>query len=247
MAGTGYSKSFARFLPLTSRTREECERHYVDVHFAFARRMLAAQPNLITYHTGVAVAEYDIAGGWSQYPRAWRFVMLRLRAGQAREASPEIAELIAQDHRNCLRDLRSCKVSEDVVLDRRSGQTVLVKYLFEFDRHPDTPADVAASAFRVIVDAVVAAADSAQGLRLVVANDVLSESATEAIDEPGQRSLGRPLPETTKQGYLELYFDDVTDAEEWFAREEIRSLLQDPSFAVARGYRIEERCGVDKR
>lgn len=247
MIDTGLDKSLARFLPLQSLSRAECERHYTKVHIPFARAMLRDQPAVISYHTDRVVAEYDLAGGWRQRPRAWRFVLLHLQPGQHRTTSADLQEAIAQDHRNCLRELRSCAVRERVALDRRNGQLVLCKYLFEYDRRVDTDLQTDRERFHAVVDGALDLLDQAAGLRLVLVDDVISEGATEPIDEPGQRRLDHYLPSTDKLGYLEFYFDNIYGAETWFARPEVRAMLCDQYFAVARGYRIEEHCGIDKR
>jgi hypothetical protein len=202
---------------------------------------------VVTYHTNRVTAERDITGGWSQRPRAWRFVILRFAPGAILNFAPEVAELVTQDHRNFLRELRSFRVDADILIDNLSGQTALAKYVLELDRYPETTAPDAERDLVLLVDRLKAEAAEAFGLRLVEVNRVLSEGETEPIDEPGQRPLGRPLAETTKQAYLEIYFDQQEWAEDWFARPVVHALLADPCFAMSRVYRVEEQCQVDKR
>lgn len=243
---TAGGKNISHFLPVSTVPPEECDRHYTDVHSRFARGFMRAADDVVSYHINRAVAEYDLVGDWRQRPRAFRFIVLRTKDGPLR-LPPHLAAVVAEDHRAFLRELRSFPVEEVTVLDELRGQTSLVKYLFELDRHPDTdPADA-----RRTLDAQTAAlaeqANHALGLRLLVANHALGERETAPIDEPGQRPLATLLPQTTKQGFLELWFDQREWAEEWFRRPAVRELLQDPAWALCRGYRVEEECGIDRR
>ena len=240
------AKTISHFLPVSTRSRGECDRHYMEVHTRFARRFLREMDDVVAYHVGLATAEYDLSGDWRQEPRAFRFIVMRTTGGPLR-LPPELGEVIAQDHRNFLRELRQFSVEEQVLVDELRGQTALVTYLFEFDRAgTDDPAEA-----RRRLDAGMARlrdeAAHAFGLRLLVVNRVLDERATEPIDEPGQRPLPRLLPETTKQAFVELWFDQQEWAEEWFRRPAVRAVLQDRAWALARGYRIDESCGLDRR
>jgi len=244
-----YDKTLSTFNPLTARGREECERHYTEVHTRFARHLLRDRHHVVSYHIDRAVAQYDVRGGFGQRPDAWRIVILRLQPGTRLGLSSEEQEQVVQDHRNCLRDLRSFRLSERVVLDELRGQTALVKYLFHFERAPGEEG-VRGDAERLgeIADQLARRAEDGDvGLRLLVQDTVLSEQATEAVDEPGQRSIGRLLEQTTKVGFLECYFDEQEWAEDLFVLPDVRALLLDPHFAAVRGYRVEEGCGFDHR
>ena len=74
-------KVIGRFDPTPSRTPEECERHYTEVHVHMAQDLLRPMPSLLSYHTNRAVAQADVNGSWRQRPRAWRFVVLRFTPG----------------------------------------------------------------------------------------------------------------------------------------------------------------------
>ena len=76
------SKAFSRFEPTPSRSPEECERHYSEVHVRMAQDLLRPMPTLLSYYTDRAVAQADVNGGWRQRPRAWRFVVLRFTPGE---------------------------------------------------------------------------------------------------------------------------------------------------------------------
>ena len=75
-------KVIGRFDPTPSRTPDECERHYTQVHVRTAQHLLRPMPSLLSYYTNGAVAQADVTGGWKQRPRAWRFVVLRFTPGE---------------------------------------------------------------------------------------------------------------------------------------------------------------------
>ena len=224
------------------------------MHTRWARNLLRDRPNLVSYHINRSLAAYDVRGGFGQRADAWRWVILRMTAGTRLGLSPAEQELVVQDHRNCLRDLRSFRVDERIVLDELRGQTALVKYLFDFETAPErsdaaASSDVAASArLAAIADELATSArDGDVGLRLLLSNAVTAEQASEAVDEPGQRSVPRLVEHSTKVGFLECYFDQQEWADDFFALPQVRTLLRDPAFASIRGYRIDEGCGFDHR
>jgi hypothetical protein len=240
-------KTISQFLPLSSVSRRDAVRHYRKVHTRFARRLLREMDQVVSYHIDRADREFDVNGGWRQRPRAFRFVVLRFAPGRAFEFPPEVAERIVADHRVFLRELRSFRVAEEVVLDRLAGQTALQKYVFEYERPSDMSADEGERQFDRVVREAQASAPGAFGVRLVLANRVLSEQASEAVDEPGQRTLSTALRETSKQGFLEFYLDQREWAQEWFAQPQVRDALLGGPWALARGYRVTETCGLDRR
>lgn len=239
-------KSISQFLPLAARTRRDADRHYRTVHTRFARAQLRTMPHVLSYHTNRADAEYDLAGGWEQRPRAFRFVILRFAPGHGLEFPPEVRAQVAEDHRQFLRELRGFAVEEEVILDRLTGQTALVKYLFEFERPTAATQSDGAAALSALIASIEREGADATGLRRVVLDRVETEAVAEPIDEPGQRPTDQTLPETTKQAFLEFWFDHPDWAEEWFARPAVRAALRDPWWDVARGYRVTEECGVDR-
>src|SRR5581483_4232228 len=141
------SKTIGRFEPTPSRTPEECERHYTEVHVRMAQDFLRPMRAVRSYHIDRAVAQADSSGGWRQRPHAWRFVVIRYREGESLEFTPEQAETVARDHVNCLYRLRHCEVAEEVLLDRLGGQLGLSKFVVEADRAPGVDGDRAWSAF----------------------------------------------------------------------------------------------------
>jgi hypothetical protein len=246
------------FNPVVSLGLDECERHYSTVHTRWARHLLRDRPHVVSYHIDRASAAYDVRGGFGQRPDSWRWVILRLAPGQRLGLSGAEQDQVVEDHRNCLRDLRSFAVDERVVVDELRGQTALVKYLFDVERTGDGPAGSAGGdrtrsvtddrlRLSALADSLAEHAGSGDhGLRLLLADTVTREQATEPVDEPGQRPVGRVLEDSTKIGFLELYFDQQEWAEDFFGQPAVRALLR-PGFARVRGYRVEEACGFDHR
>jgi hypothetical protein len=199
-------KHFSRFDPTPSRTPEECERHYTQIHVHMAQELLRPMPALLTYHVNRAVAQADVTGGFNARPRAWRFAVLRFTPGEALAFSPEQNEMVAQDHVNCLYRLRSCEAEEAVLMDRLGGSTALAKFMLEADRPASVDPEQAWSSFRALADRVLSVMDGAFGARALFLNRVLTEVECEPLDVEGQRPVGL-LQQTTRVGYLEAYFD----------------------------------------
>jgi len=199
-------KSISRFLPTPARTAEECERHYSQVHVRMAQDLLRPMPALVSYDIDRALAQADVTGRWFQRPHAWRFVVLRFVAGEALAFTPEQNEMVAQDQVNCLYRLRHCDVEETVRLDRLGGQLTLAKFMLEADRPPSVDPEQAWAAFGALADRVEAAMEGAFGARALIVNRALAELECEPVDVEGQRPIGL-LPETTRVGYIEAYFD----------------------------------------
>ena len=200
-------KLFSRFDPTPSRTPDDCERHYTQVHVHMAQELLRPMPSLLSYHTDRAVAQADVNGAFKQRPRAWRFAVVRTAPGEALAFSPEQGEMVAQDQVNCLYRLRSCAAEETVLLDRLGGaQTALSKFMLEADRPASVDPEQAWRSFTELADRVLAAMDGTFGARALFVNRVLNEVECEPLDVEGQRPIGI-VDETTRVGYLEAYFD----------------------------------------
>lgn len=242
-----YDKTFSTFSPLAAQPVEESDRHYREVHSPFARRFLREMEQVVSYHTARATAELDLAGGWRQRPRAFRYITMRFLPGRSLELPEELHERIVQDHRSCLRDLRSFRVREQVLLDRLSGQTGTSKHVVELERRAGTSPDEGDRYLDKQLEVLAEQAQGAFGLRQVLVDHVLGEAGTEPVDEPGQRPLRRLLPSTTAHAFVEVYADHADWAEEWLARPAVRAVVQDVWWGVARCYRVAEECGLDKR
>lgn len=240
-------KTVSHFLPLPSMTAEAADLHYLQVHTRFARHFLRGMDWVVSYHINRAVAEYDLLGGWAQQPHAFRFIIMRFLPGRGLELPEELRDLIVEDHRNFLSELRPFRVREQVALDRLSGQTALEKYVFEFDRPDGTTPGEAAGHLDARVQALVDESASAFGIRQILVDHVEAEGATAPVDVPGQRPLPGMLPTTSRHAFVEFYFDQREWAEDWFARPAVRALLQDRFWQSVRGYRVQEQCGLDRR
>jgi hypothetical protein len=241
------SKAIGRFDPTPSRTAEECERHYTQVHVRMAQELLRPMPSLVSYHANRVVAQADVTGRWGQRPRAWRFNMLRFAPGQALAFTPEQNEMVARDHVNCLYRLRHCDVDETVALERLAGQTALAKFLLEADRPPSADPEAAWASFSGLAERILAVMDGAFGARALYVNRVLSELDCEPVDVEGQRPVG-VLDATTRVGYLEAYFDHARWGEEALgvlARD--GGLGRLPDLIDVNLFRVQEEAPLDRR
>jgi hypothetical protein len=237
-------KSIGRFDPTPSRTAEECERHYTQVHVRMAQDLLRPVPSLLSYHTDRAVAQADVTGGWNQRPRAWRFVVLRFTPGDTLAFTPEQNEMVAQDHVNCLYRLRQGDVDEHVLLDRVDRQLALAKFMIEADRAPGVDADAAWDVFSALAHRVRDVMDGAFGARRLILNRVLDEVECEPVDVEGQRPIGL-LEDTTRVGYIEAYFDHARWGEEALGGLAAEGALRDPALVDVNLLRVEELAPLD--
>jgi hypothetical protein len=238
-------KVIGRFDPTPSRTPEECERHYTEVHVRMAQDLLRPMPAFLSYYTDRAVTQADVNGRWQQRPRAWRFVVLRFSPGETLAFTPEQNEMVAQDHVNCLYRLRSCEVEDNVLLDRLNGQLALAKFMIEADRAPGADAGAAWEAFSRLADRVRAAADGAFGLRRLILNRVVNEVECEPLDVEGQRPVGL-LEDSTRVGYIEVYFDHDRWGEEALgALAAEGALREEPALVDVHLLQVDERAPLD--
>ena len=237
-------KVIGRFDPTPSRTPEECERHYTEVHVRMAQELLRPMPTLLSYYTDRAVAQADVNGGWRQRPSAWRFVVLRFTPGETLAFTPEQNEMVAQDHVNCLCRLRSCEVEEDVLLDRLNSQLALAKFMIEADRAPGVGADAAWTSLRELAGRIQRTMDGAFGARRLIVNRVLNEVECEPLDAEGQRLIGL-LEDTTRLGYIEAYFDHPRWGEETLGAFAAGGALADPRLVDVNLLRVEEQAPLD--
>jgi len=237
-------KSIGRFDPTPSRTPEECERHYTQVHVRMAQDLLRPVPSLLSYHTNRAVAQADVTGGWNQRPRAWRFVVLRFTPGETLAFTPEQNEMVAQDHVNCLYRLRQGDVDEHVLLDRVDRQLALAKFMLEADRAAGVEADAAWAAFSALADRLRGVMDGAFGARRLIVNRVLNEVECEPMDVEGQRPIGL-LEDSTRVGYIEAYFDHARWGEEALGGLVAEGALRDHALVDVNLLRVEELAPLD--
>jgi hypothetical protein len=237
-------KSLGRFDPTPSRTPDECERHYTQVHVRMAQDLLRPMASLLSYHTNRAVAQADVTGGWNQRPRAWRFVVLRFTPGATLSFTPEQNEMVAQDHVNCLYRLRQGDVEEAVLIDRVGGQRSLSKFMIEADRAVGVSHESAWEAFSALADRVLGVMDGAFGARQLILNRMLNEVECEPLDVEGQRPVGL-LEDTTRVGYIEAYFDHARWGEEALGVLAAGGALRDPALVDVNLLRVEEQAPLD--
>lgn len=249
-------KRMSRFQSSSLLPLAQCEDHYLKVHHAFARDMFRYHaPTVQRYATGRATAQYDLNAGFAQAPDVWRFIVLEFEdhpddAGGESSGEewlpPWAEEAIVNDHTNFLREVRPFRVEPDVLVDRRTGQTTTVKYVFEFERAEDASADECRRARNRIRAGLVEAGDHAFGLRLLTENRVTTEAAMEPVREAGQAYGGRTLDETTMMYIDEYYFDHEAWGDEFFGSEGVRGLLRATPFRRIGGYKVDELVGVDR-
>jgi hypothetical protein len=211
-----------------------------------AQDLLRPMPALVSYYTNRALAQADITGRWGQSPRAWRFVVLRFAPGETLAFSPEQNELVAADHVNCLYRLRSCEVEEAVLVDRVDGQFTLAKFMIEADRAPGVDPDEAWQVFADLADRVGTVMDGAFGARRLLLNRVLNEVDCEPVDVEGQRPVGL-LDETTRLGYIEIYFDHRRWGEEALGRLAGEGALRQNALLNVNLLHLEELAPLDQR
>jgi hypothetical protein len=237
-------KVIGRFDPTPSRTPEECERHYTQVHVHMAQELLRPMPTLLSYYTNRALAQADVNGGWRQRPRAWRFVVLRFTPGETLAFTAEQTEMVAQDHVNCLYRLRSCDVEESVLLDRVDRQRALAKFMIEADRAAGVDGDAAWETFNSLAERVRGVMDGAFGARQLIVNRVVNEVECEPLDVEGQRPIGL-LDDTTRVGYIEAYFDHARWGEEALGMLAAQGALRAPALVDVNLLRVEEQAPLD--
>jgi hypothetical protein len=238
-------KSMSHFLPTPARAPEECERHYTEVHLRMAQELLRPMSALVSYHVNRAVAQADVTGGWAQRPGRWRFVILRFDPGETLVFSAEQAEMVAQDQVNCLYLLRHSDVDETVLLDRRDGQFTLAKFMIDADRAAGVGAEEGWAAFSALADRIRERMQDAYGARLLILNRALTELECEPIEFEGQRPVGL-LEETTRVGYLEIYFDHARWGREALGPLVAEGLLRPPELVDVNLVQVEEQAPLSR-
>lgn len=243
-------KRFSRFLPSERIPLAQADTHYEQIHHRFAMRMFREHaPTVTLYATNHAIGQFDLSGTFRRAPQAWRFVIIELPDPGAdgtaggKEWLPSWAERsIVDDHTNFLREVRPFEVDPTVLIDRRTQQTSLVKYVVEVEAAGDDVAP-AREVHAELAEAV--AASEAFGLRLAVHNRVVREAEMAPVAEPGQAYTGRYRERTSMVAMDELYFDHRDWGEECF-RHLAERLRPRPGVRIG-AYAVEELVGVDRR
>lgn len=244
-----WTKRIMQFQPSALRSLQECEHHYLEVHSAWAVSTFRRMDDLISYETNLMLRQWDIRGGFGQAPDLWRFASMRSDPVRGMEFPPGTAEMLSHDHQNFLRELRRFDVEEFIWLDMRSGQLNSSKYVLVLDRPPGIEGESARAATTTVIAGLAELLASAYGARLMVANLVKLERENVAMREPGQRPTGIVLGDTRRIAFVEIWFDDQVWGDEFFAREDVRSLIFGSVFtpgSVA-GYHVLARTLHDRR
>jgi hypothetical protein len=239
------TKVIGHFNPVSNRTLEEAEEHYVRIHTVFARGMFREHaPALSQYVINRAIAMYDVTGTFQQKPRAWRWVFMEF---EGESWLPEwAAPLLWRDHTNTLKDSRSGHVEATELLNRLNGQTATASYLFEYERG-EVPAEEADEYYvNDHLPRLNEYLEDAFGIRKVVSNRVLNQWTTAPMEEAGQIVVGDEEAEPSRRWIEEYYFDNHTWAGEFFARPQVRELFNQSRLFVS-GYRTQQESGLDRR
>lgn len=244
-------KRIDRFDPVRSRTFDDAERHYVDIHHRFVRNMYRRDDSVVhQYIANRALGQYDINGGFDQVPTAWRYVIEEVNDDlQAADdfISGWAKDIIWLDHLNCIRNIKAYDVEANTVFDKISGQMIFVKYLFEYHRREDVSVEACDDYYvGTHLPGLGERLENAFGFRKFVSNRVLREAETQPFNEEGQIITGNYLPSSLTYRFEEYWFDNVAWAGEFFGQDEVQQLLRAPFYASTEGYLVEQRCGVDK-
>jgi hypothetical protein len=239
-----------RGLPVPTRARELAEAHYVEVHVPLSRRFLLLDPAQVAYSTLRARRQLDIAGGFYDATKAWRFIVfLEDPSVPAREPTPaqrRLRRLLTDDNPLVIGESIRCEVEEEVLVDRLSGQTSFVKALLEFDRHPGRSPAESEAELRRFADELADRARASPGTRLLVANWARRQQR-QRMRADGGYEVTDWEPAGPKVGYLELLFDNPAAAADLLGAEEVIDAVFGPAFADAGAYLVEERCEFDRR
>jgi hypothetical protein len=111
------------------------------------------------------------------------------------------------------------------------------------DRAPGVETGDAWAAFARLTDRVREILDVAFGARALIVNRALNELACEPVDVEGQRPIGL-LPETTRVGYLEIYFDHRRWGEEALGGLALHGGLHSPALSGVQLLRIHEDAAI---
>jgi hypothetical protein len=152
--------------------------------------------------------------------------------------------LTSNDHQNCLEAIHSHIVSREQVLDdRRSGQTTSAKYLVTFGSEAaERSGDVA-----TMLETLVEMFRRAPGSRLLISNDIEEERGVTGLARPAQRTTSERRRSDLRL-VLEVYFDSHRYGREFFGDEDVRvALLTGSGLEPVAAYLVEEEIGYDRR
>lgn len=207
---------------------------------------LRSKAAVVSYHVNKALWQADNAGAFRRKPDAWRLVLIRFNPGAHMEFTADENATITEDQTFCMHRLRAFDVEEEVRWDGRVDSLGLTKYVIDVERPASVAAEAALSAFDRVAHRLALVVAGAFGARLLIANHVNSEVATESVRAEGQRMVG-VLPTTTKVGFLEVYFDHPRWGSPVLGGFYKNGGLRDPGFAHVDVLMVEEQCSLDTR
>jgi hypothetical protein len=250
-------KRITRVEPAGAIGRAASERHYVNVHHAYVRRMYRAhEAPTLRYAANLAVAQHDLTGRFEEEPDAWRWQVSEVceaLSGADSFVPDAVRGLIWEDHLKCIEGIEAGEYEERNLVDRRSGQLSCAKYLFTYRSAapPGGPAATPAERGRhydeVHLPALTALAEEAFGLRLFVSNRMVREAATEDGFGPGASIATGYVDAPRTLAIEELYFDNRDWGDEFFGRPEVLALLHHSLLGRVEGYAVTETIGIDER
>jgi hypothetical protein len=250
-------KRITRVEPASAIGREASERHYVDVHHAYVRRMYRAnEAPTLRYAANLALAQHDLTGRFNEEPDAWRWQVSEVREaldGADTFIPDSVRGLIWEDHLKCIEGIEAGEYEERVLVDRRSGQLSCAKYLFTYRAEAPRGGPAATREERARhydgahLPALTALAAEAFGLRLLVSNRMVREAATGDDFGPGGSISPGYVEEPRTLAIEELYFDNRDWGDEFFGRPEVLELLHRSPLGRVEGYAVSETIGIDER
>ena len=246
-------KKFVQLFPFDPVDLVAADQHYLDVHFSFAATAFRDVPAVWAYHTNRVTGQLDLRGGFDEQPDAWRFVITQWDDGgddghAVGWLDARVRELFFADRRGHIASVQSWEVDEDVVVDRRTGQLTSVKHVLRYPRAQFGPADAFAERYAAIhLPALRALAESAEGLRLLLTNAVARQAESRERADGLSEYTGGYLAEPSMLCFEEIWFDSALAADWFFRSEPVLQLLRDGPFGKVPAYRVEERCGIDRR
>lgn len=218
----------------------EAERYYRDVHTTFIASLFRRHTDAVQrYVTNRAVSGFDTAGGFHGPVDAWRWVVVHHSAGNPLPAGWKAT--VSHDHTRFVENLRTYLVAdEQVLLDRRSGQTTSAKMLFTYGSDPRPWDDE-----QVVL--LTQAFEAAPGARMLVLNRIGPMRGASPLRRPGQVTTDELFPSDV-DAVVEMWFDHRRDGRAFTADPATRDLLLTAGGAGAvRGYEIEEEISLDRR
>jgi hypothetical protein len=246
-------KKFVELTPHDPREIEEADRHYLDVHFRFAATTFRDIDAVRAYHSNRAVAQLDLTGGFRQRPDLWRLVVTQWDAANDGGHSvgwldERIRNLFFLDRKGVIAGVHSWELEEELVVDRRSGQLTSVKYVARYPAAQFGPARAFEEHYTTEhLPALRSLAEAADGLRLVLTNQVAREAETRTRPDGHTEYSGAYLPDSNVLRFEELWFDSSVAAELFFADPAVLALFRDGPCGKVPIYQMDEHCGIDRR